>query len=200
MTKQQKQRLAVARDVIAQTRLDTYKVTPGIYVEHDEVKERNIGSELQTILKKGLSSEQPCEVCAMGACFISTIRLYDDFKLRDNSFQWGQIDPSKLKAKVSQIFTRREMGVLESCFEQSGGWLKTKADRAAFGGGDDSDTDGKVFREFLNDLSPDARLIFLMEVVIENPKQQVTVQIVKDTFLRFLLAGRYAENRAQLGL
>lgn len=194
MTKTQKQRLAVAKDVIAQLKLQKFTAKEGVYVDHAAISPANYGAELQTVLRKELTAQKPCEVCAMGACFISSVRLYDEFKLTGKTMEWGNLDQVAIKSKVAKLFTRREMRVIESSFENEGAFIKLYGER------DEWDNNSGGYQEFLSNLEPTERLIFLMEVVLANPRQQVTLRVAKDTLLSFFLQGRYKAERQKIGL
>ena len=200
MTKQQKQRKAVALDVIAQIKASTYSAIQGVYTDHEALSNGNVGAELQQVIKKEVTAQQPCEVCALGACFISTVRLYNDFKLTNkviSPYDDG-IRSTALKRKVATIFGRREMTVIESCFE-NGAMSLNKTDSGDFNQTDENG-DTSILSRFLGNLLDDERLTFLMEVVLANPRTPLTVQIVKDTLLSFFIEGRYKTERQALGL
>lgn len=203
MTKKQKQRAAVAKDVIAQLKAETMIAQAGVYVSGNVLTVAKIGDDLQSLIKEEVTTAAPCEVCAMGACFISAVRLYDKFTVDRQVYNDGDVPSAKLKRKVAEIFTRREMSVIESCFERRDTWLHAKKDILEFNGVQEKSAyayssareDAPIIRQFLSGLVDNDRLIFLMEVVLANPTEQVTMRVVKNTLLRFFIEGKYPNDR-----
>ncbi len=78
---QREKRVAVARDVLIQlVREDApLKLSRGVYLEGYMVLPDNVAeTNLQTVID---GVQQCCEVCAIGAAFLSYVRLYDGVAL-----------------------------------------------------------------------------------------------------------------------
>ena len=119
MTKQQRiKSVAIAKDALKSIRV--LKITPGTYVEFDSDKIRKYlpedpsGKELQPFLPK---IKKNCVVCALGACFLSHVGLFNKLKLDtfDNDslgFSGGEITET-LRSSLGV----KNMTLIESAFE-----------------------------------------------------------------------------------
>ncbi|RJQ26713.1 hypothetical protein C4577_02895 [Candidatus Parcubacteria bacterium] len=121
--------VALAKDVIKH--LDDFKnIIVGKYVEFveepgstNEFKDLNAEKDVQEIIEP-LSKK--CEVCALGACFLSYIRLYDNVKfdsfyLRPSWVSYPyvvSVDGFNLKNKLLTVFSKSQMFLIESAFEK----------------------------------------------------------------------------------
>src|SRR5216684_1681623 len=116
-----RQRRAIARDVIAQIKARHYSAESMVYVGWELVniiEDAPPDANLQTLLKKKITKNNPCRVCGLGACFISAVRLYNDAPasiLQQSGYSY--FSTKKLRRKLDQFFTRREQGLIEASFE-----------------------------------------------------------------------------------
>lgn len=144
--------IAIARDVIAQIKCRKYTPELGTYVSgaDDNIPTEAIGCEqLQPFLKK---KDLQCEVCAIGAAFLSSIRLFNDFVVPE---YW---DDSDMKNKLGEYFSPSELRALEASFENWG--------------------DSLFLETPLVNLKAQDRMIFLMSEVIRqkgnfNPSKSI---------------------------
>ena len=129
-------RLAIARDVLAQLKLKRYKSTPGTYLHINDVPD--IDTIDPNVSIQELFKTQPdvsCEVCALGACFMSLINLdnkvnvgqfcteeeldYNSRKYLDADFdlmheRLGKYFPGHMLALIESAFEMREMGTSDT--------------------------------------------------------------------------------------
>lgn len=106
--------VAIAKDVIAQIKCHKYTPESGTYVSgaDDSIPTDAIGcKQLQPFLKK---KDLQCEVCAIGATFLSSVRLFNDFVVPK---YW---DDSDMKNKLGEYFSPLELRALEASFENWG--------------------------------------------------------------------------------
>lgn len=112
MTKAQ-MRVAVAKDVIAQVKIHNMTGQRGVYLKK-RILHRHVGLDLQDVIR----DEPKCTVCAIGGAFISTVRLFDEFKVE--SFHVARnwtIDDSEMRKRLAGIFEFKQLGLIESAFE-----------------------------------------------------------------------------------
>jgi hypothetical protein len=116
------QRIAIAKDVLAQLRLKKYRATPGDYFSSTEVYdaidefEVNHDFEVHADLQEVLLEKSPvCNVCALGSAAVSLCRLGDEADIHD---------VSSPHALLHEIFGD-QIHLMESAFEGDtvdGGW------------------------------------------------------------------------------
>lgn len=115
-----KQRVEIAKDVISI--LNMINVQPGTYfetyedlVEYDGEGNVTTSQEPQEILQSPEVLNQ-CNVCALGACFISKVRVANkcDRESLDNAIG----DSEKIRSHLSEYFSNKQIELIESAFEQ----------------------------------------------------------------------------------
>lgn len=112
------QRVAIFRDIIAQLDARTFTAKTGTYVE--------VPSLLDTVEESVIT--QPCTVCAIGAAFVSAVRLGD--RLDEHAFGEYGVESaddlsgadSPMRDHLERFFTSDDLGLLESAFEMSEGF------------------------------------------------------------------------------
>jgi len=125
MNKQQRQKcVAVAKNVLAHLKL--LDITPGTYCEGrmpgDENESYN-GDDNASKHIDGMS--QNCRVCAVGACFLSYVRVYNKVQLSEfiggrtgiaagDSFS---MDYSEMANILTNVFTKPQLEMIEAAFE-----------------------------------------------------------------------------------
>ena len=113
------QRIAIAKDVIASVRSGQYEASPGTYFSTFGIPDDAVGKELQTFLKKGVE----CNVCVLGACFASKVKIANNYKLRSHADFRGEVDFDRIndeaRFKLGSVFPVRHRDLMESAFEQS---------------------------------------------------------------------------------
>ena len=105
------QRLAIAEDVLAQLRAKKYQARPGTYAESDvvDVIDDNTGGNFD--LQRCLLTKSPeCNVCALGASFVSLSRLGDKVDWSLSQAPHSSLEP---------IFGKMQVQLIEAAFE---GW------------------------------------------------------------------------------
>lgn len=121
-------RVAIAKDVLAQLRLERYVATEGVYVDHRVAELASTAPDKP--LEKLLPQVKSCEVCALGACFLSAVRKYNDVKAGeiDDPETFMRYDGSMMtehmfndttmRTKLARHFTDAQTGLIESAFER----------------------------------------------------------------------------------
>lgn len=112
-------RVAIAQDVLDGLRRGFYTATPGTYChESDPLKNRlrdlDVGQQIQPVL---LKAAPKCQVCAVGSCMVSAIRLGNDEK-QTYSGQDGELPHAYNTA--GKHFSYAQLNLMERCFEESG--------------------------------------------------------------------------------
>jgi hypothetical protein len=132
-----KQRVAIAKDVLLQLKLKKIVATPGTYCKSSNLSLRQTPDLQKALLKY---KNATCNVCGIGAAFLSMARLGDDAALGDDYHH-----------KLQRCFSQRAISNIETAFE---GWY--------------SETDQKA-RAFYQ-LYPDAtdRLTAIFENIIKH--------------------------------
>lgn len=113
-------RIAVAKDVLKSLRI--LLVTPGVYVKTVEV--RPITNFISTNSQKSASNLQKhCKVCALGACFLSLVKIDNKFDFASNveavdeySFK-RYVEPGALFRRLEKVFSAPQLYLIEAAFE-----------------------------------------------------------------------------------
>jgi len=162
----QAKRVAIAKDVIAQIKLDVYNAKTGVYVSNLDIPDVDDASGMQ--LCELLIPGTTCDVCARGALFCSLVRKQNNVTLDDvgiDSYYGNDIDPYNFEDSENDIWGNDQIGLIESAFECKNMW---------YGGTDDYDSEdnesktekaiafGKKYK------SAESRMIGIMENIIKN--------------------------------
>jgi hypothetical protein len=119
-------RVFVAKDVLKQ--LNKLSIKQGQYVVFDAeisgsvwglptdgITDKFKNQELKDILHK---VRKDCEVCALGACFLSIVGITDKFEInRNNVNSYNEIEFERIEKHLKKVFTSREMALIETAFE-----------------------------------------------------------------------------------
>jgi hypothetical protein len=129
MTKKER-RIAVAKDVIKHLNLG--HIDSGSYLESVEVSEKADIDKVNNIVdSKTLQANidslaRTCKVCALGACFISYIRLYDSVdpsscvkNFYNGERKYAYADYEDIIDDLKTIFNDKDLIYIESAFERS---------------------------------------------------------------------------------
>lgn len=120
-------RVAIAKDVLAQLRLERYVATEGVYVDYKVAELASTAPDKP--LEKLLPQVKSCEVCALGACFLSAVRKYNDVKAGDidvpetwrshtgEEYTDHNFDDGVMRDKLARHFTKTQTNLIESAFE-----------------------------------------------------------------------------------
>src|SRR5882724_1526908 len=151
-SKLQRDRLRILLDVVSQ--LDEHKLIAeqGVYVKFSpKVSSRAINKrgDMQSNLNNLVSKRKPCRVCALGACFISAVTLFDKVQTQDilaeelllkTNTRDGirhDVEEANMREKLLPYFNSLELGVIEALFE----------DKANFIGGETQDFPDQDFED-----------------------------------------------------
>lgn len=147
LTKRQKVVL-VAKDVLKH--LKCLKIKKGIYLAGKIPSNFPKTGNAQKYIDK---IQEKCQVCALGACFISNIRLFNKVNIEDliycnnNDGKYSLYGGLEIHKTLKSIFTEKELNYIESFFE---GWTE------------------KEFAFSKKHKSPKLMLKAIMENIIEN--------------------------------
>jgi hypothetical protein len=208
MTKRERQKVAIARDVIAQVKARRYIATSGTYISRLGIDEDTKG-DLQQIIKKKLTRRAPCDVCALGSAFISTVRLYDKFQLNSKTNSDGEIEYRAMRRKLEQFFSKIELGIIEASFEISEDHIPTrKSDRHGNNYGaeipkwlaveTEFTSDSATYRDFLEQMDESDRLIWIMESIIELDGRPTLAGFKTEMLLDLALNRKHRDFRIRL--
>lgn len=107
-------RVAIARDVLEQIKLQKFIIERGNFA----IVRNGIYPDPEVFDKKYLRSKEviACDVCAIGACIISGIRLF-------NKVTFGEkyISPEESWNLVREFFSPQQAVLIENAFEKGGG-------------------------------------------------------------------------------
>src|SRR6185369_2611606 len=140
MTKAEK-RIAIAKDVLKQIKLRTYKPKAGTYVEISQEIAKTIPRSADVQLQDMLPKIKDCKVCALGACFMSSVRRFNGYST--GAANLGSVELSgyaepitstshkmgswETREQLRRFFSDKQLNLSECWFE---GW-----DYDHFGGG-----------------------------------------------------------------
>lgn len=118
------QRIAIAKDVLAQLKLGFYKADAGTYCEIIKLKNdiedapEKLDKVFVALKKQGAS----CEVCGIGSCFVSLVNLGDKAKTDDFLSSMVEdrdsIDDSSMRILLRKVFAPRQLSLIETAFER----------------------------------------------------------------------------------
>lgn len=121
-TRRKKQRIRVAKDVLKS--LNTMKVKRGAFVAGNRM---TVGeNDSQKVVAKKLQKQ--CQVCALGACLLSTVKLYNKLDLLQanggaSSLYGYEIENRDMFNRLLDSFSPEQIILIEQAFEQGGGYF-----------------------------------------------------------------------------
>ena len=127
MRKSRKKAVAIAKDVIAQ--IKNLRLMEGTYFQGDVIVPPSV-SDAQDLIGP---ITKKCTVCGIGACFISSIRLFDEMPIRrlrlhrlrprfsDLPSELLSIDGDAIRSHLDRFFDGRDLRLIEAAFECSTG-------------------------------------------------------------------------------
>lgn len=129
LTKAEK-RVAIAKDVLAQVKIQTIFPVQGNYIEIDEIK-GNFDSDVQVnslIKDKKIS----CNCCMKGSLFMAHVNKTNHLTL-DDLDSHGHSNNESMYERLDKIFTQEQLDLMECAFEgdlisDSTGKLSSKED------------------------------------------------------------------------
>lgn len=109
-------RIEIAKDAVAQIRSGKMKVSTGNYFSLDTYSV-NLQSQVCEVLKT-----KPCEVCALGSMFASSVNKYNDLVVNDLSFhnvnERINISRETTVNRLSKYFDTHQLNLIEYFFER----------------------------------------------------------------------------------
>lgn len=119
------QRVSVAKDVLKQVNDKFYRPTSGTYLEV-----RNLRKDLPVVpkLDKMFSAlgtvGAKCEVCGIGGCFVSLIRLGNNAETSlltktEEVRNFDTVDSYDMRRMLGKVFSSSQLSLIECAFEKS---------------------------------------------------------------------------------
>lgn len=148
-------RVAIAKDVIAS--LNKIIPTNGIYFGIDYRFDRTQLTKKKNSKVLAEKLKKNCEVCALGACFISAVKLTNEWDFSGLRFSGGY-PKLTLEAKLLDYFTQEQLELIECAFERCSSFgHNLEYEKAA---------NAASFKENIED--PTERLEAIMKNIISN--------------------------------
>lgn len=119
--KMRKQAVAVAEDVLAS--LGKLVPSAGSFVKNYELPPNF--NKLATANEQAQALKPACRVCALGACFLSTVTLYNAFEFKFN--RWPDrviVGDENMFNRLRAIFTPVQLYLIENAFENGNGYFR----------------------------------------------------------------------------
>lgn len=110
----EEKRVEIAKDVIESLKTNVYWAKRGLYIGYSIYNMFPVEASLQDVLLNG--NVRACDVCALGACFLSLIKHENDFtvgNLENTNFNSVSI----FRERLEQVFSKEQLGIIESVFE-----------------------------------------------------------------------------------
>lgn len=123
LLKPKERAVAIAQDVIAQLDIQFIRASKGIYYDASRsirVEEGGLDTAFENMKKEG----RQCDVCAIGACFISMILLGDEVQVKDltqfeDETEIHGMDSTTMRKHLMKAFPIDNIHLIESAFEMS---------------------------------------------------------------------------------
>jgi hypothetical protein len=115
-TTRRERRIAIAKDVLAQ--LNTLHLRNGTYMTGEVPV--GLDDDAQKVID---IIQAECDVCLLGACLLSKIRLYDEVSTAQLMFDEDAIDveSSLVRDLLADEFSQEQMDLIEAAFERTVG-------------------------------------------------------------------------------
>ncbi len=165
-----KKRVMIARDVIAQLNANRFIASPGEWARFDGLEKSKENTELCDLLAKN----RKCEVCGVGALFVSAVEhanrisvadVKSDLDSYDLDYNEG-IEQSTAFEYLEQYFDKEQLDLIEQAFEQGKGVTYTNSDDGLAARRFCDHEDDQI-GEYLDD-RPHLRMRLIMENIIAN--------------------------------
>lgn len=115
-------RIAIAKDVIAQIKSKLFNIETGKWARVDIIDDNDMVDK-QSLLAGGLPRKFQCNCCAVGAAFLSSIRLFNVASF-DADSEVQQFDAFN---QLATYFDRDQLKMIEEAFELGGGACSTNS-------------------------------------------------------------------------
>src|SRR5262245_7122659 len=109
MTKSERA-VAVAKDVLYRIKTNQITALPGTYCNISVPSSK--GDSLQKIV-----NNNTCDVCGIGAAFVSYVGLFNKFDIKYNSPHNTVFFRKEVTSRLSGAFTPRQLSLIECAFE-----------------------------------------------------------------------------------
>jgi hypothetical protein len=172
-----KARAVIAEDVIAQIKAEKYVARTGVYIGGLDISPANNRRtvDLQRHIKRTVTTQEPCRVCALGSAFLSCVRLYDKCELSPRTSDGVDgIQTRVIKRKLKEFFSPKELGAIESSFERH------RMGSITFPQWEEVPTG---YKHFLNGLCAEDRLLWLMRAVSRLADTKITLKALEQQAL-----------------
>lgn len=114
--KQRQKSVEIAKDVLAQIKI--LNVITGTYLEVENYSVLQENESLQKALDKILVKGN-CTVCALGACFLSHVKLYNKVKVDHDMMAFGFMESNVLFDRLKSSLGIKNVVLIETAFEGS---------------------------------------------------------------------------------
>jgi hypothetical protein len=174
-----RQRMAIARDVLAQLATGKIVAESGTYFDSLTFKVRGAGTQLQ----KSLQQMESCDVCAIGSLFVCGVLKANALTAGEAGVSGDYIGSGIMTSYLSRFFTREQLGLIESAFETDTGYAESPSSLSA--------RDAVRFGNHVNDLADqlnadnydEIKLQLIMQNIIKNKGTFVPTQLPKLTIV-----------------
>lgn len=117
-------RVEIAKDVIKQIKEEQFKISCGVWCERETPKELpNLDNGFdQMMMLYGIQIEPPkCTVCAIGAAYVSSIRLFNKGAVHESA------EKNNAKGQLDEFFDIEQQTLIENAFEKGDGGYQSEA-------------------------------------------------------------------------
>lgn len=123
------QRVAIAKDTLEQIKQKFYRPMKDTYLELDfsdntnEMRGEQVPVKLDELFRKLKEERSKCEVCGIGACFVSLVNLGDEV-ITKKAFEsevvedMDSVDDDFMRKKLRKVFTSNQLALIECAFEK----------------------------------------------------------------------------------
>lgn len=167
-----RKRISILKDVLKQ--INVRNVEKGKYCEIflNSQKKDLYNSDLKEKIK---GNEKNCEVCALGSLFISKVKLYNEFVVKESDIleqysifrkpNYGiYINPKKIHKNLSQYFALEQLNLIESAFENIARYERVVNSYENF----HRENNCLISVRMFESMSPKERLIAIVKNMLDN--------------------------------
>lgn len=118
-----KQRVAIAADVLKQLSAKTMVAQKGTYLGFSGIKKdiTKIPASLQDLFKSLKKEKVKCQVCGIGSCFVSLVGIGNRAKsktfVEDEIAFYTEFDDSEMRRLLRKVFPPAQISLIECAFE-----------------------------------------------------------------------------------
>lgn len=122
--KKSEKAVLIAKDVLKWIKSKRIVVSPGTYVKFPVNLNTRVGEQLQDVLPEVVTPEEPCTVCALGACFLASVARFNALEIPKVGTKDWLLYPyetklyfTPLQDHLHQAFSDEQLILIESAFE-----------------------------------------------------------------------------------